>query len=331
MKIVTAAQMTAVEQASELAGVSTDVLMENAGLAVAQGARDLVGAAGVRVMVLVGPGNNGADGLVAARHLRRWGAEVTCFVVAGRPDTDPKMDLALEYGVRVIDAIGAEPVGQVSALQGSVSIIRTDGTRVQADDGDPIYQGDVIETGTGGAIGITFADQRTFSLADNGSMVIDEMVYDATSQSGKSAISVAEGLFTFVSGQIAKTSVDASTISTPMATIGIRGTKIAGVAAAEGGENTISLLPDDARLREERFQNGHMIAIYWETVTRWIMMRAKRDAAALQTPLFLLQAADASSPPMPRHARPRPPTVRHHHRLHRLDPSPTTTPDLPAV
>jgi NAD(P)H-hydrate epimerase len=109
MKIVTAAQMTAVEQASELAGVSTDVLMENAGLAVAQGARDLVGAAGVRVMVLVGPGNNGADGLVAARHLRRWGAEVTCFVVAGRPDTDPKMDLALEYGVRVIDAIGAEP------------------------------------------------------------------------------------------------------------------------------------------------------------------------------------------------------------------------------
>ena len=102
MKIVTAAQMTAIEQASEQAGVSTDVVMENAGLAVAQGARDLAGAAGVRVMVLVGPGNNGADGLVAARHLRRWGAEVTCFVVAGRPDTDPKMDLALEYGVRVI-------------------------------------------------------------------------------------------------------------------------------------------------------------------------------------------------------------------------------------
>ena len=108
MKIVTADQMTAIEQASEKAGVSTDVLMENAGLAVAQGARELVGAAGVRVMILVGPGNNGADGLVAARHLRRWGAEVTSFVVAGRPDTDPKMDLALEYGVRVIDAISTE-------------------------------------------------------------------------------------------------------------------------------------------------------------------------------------------------------------------------------
>jgi len=103
MKIVTAAQMVAIEQASEKAGVSTDVLMENAGLAVAQGAREMVGAAGVRIGVLVGPGNNGADGLVAARHLRRWGAEVTCFLVTGRPETDPKLDLAMEYGVRVID------------------------------------------------------------------------------------------------------------------------------------------------------------------------------------------------------------------------------------
>jgi hydroxyethylthiazole kinase-like uncharacterized protein yjeF len=109
MKIVTAAQMAAIEQASEKAGVSTDTLMENAGLAVAQGAREMVGAAGVRIAVLVGPGNNGADGLVAARRLRRWGAEVICFVVAGRPESDPKMDLALDYAVRVIEAIGMEP------------------------------------------------------------------------------------------------------------------------------------------------------------------------------------------------------------------------------
>ncbi|PKB71832.1 MAG: hypothetical protein BZY87_03690 [SAR202 cluster bacterium Io17-Chloro-G6] len=109
MKIVTADQMTAIERASEKAGVSTDVLMENAGLAVARQARALVGAAGVQVLVLVGPGNNGADGLVAARHLRRWGAQVTCYVVAGRPDPDAKKDRALEYGVRIIDAaeIGA--------------------------------------------------------------------------------------------------------------------------------------------------------------------------------------------------------------------------------
>ncbi len=88
MKIVTSAQMTALEQASEKRGVSTDTLMEYAGLAVAEVARkELGGAAGLPILVLVGPGNNGADGLVAARHLRRWGAEVTIFMIA--PGTGP--------------------------------------------------------------------------------------------------------------------------------------------------------------------------------------------------------------------------------------------------
>lgn len=105
MKVVTSAQMVALEQASERRGVSTDTLMENAGLAVAQAARRLLGgAAAVPVLVLVGPGNNGADGLVTARHLQRWGARVTSCVVAGRPSSDPKLELAQTYGVTVLHA-----------------------------------------------------------------------------------------------------------------------------------------------------------------------------------------------------------------------------------
>ena len=42
-----------------------------------------------------------------------------------------------------------------------------------------------------------------------------------------------------------------------------------------------------------------MIASYWDTVARWIRMRATRDAATLKTPMFLVQSADASTPPMP--------------------------------
>ena len=61
----------------------------------------------------------------------------------------------------------------------------------------------------------------------------------------------------------------------------------------------IQLLQDDARLRQKDFQEGHMIAIYWETVARWMMMRAQRDAKALHTPLILIQAADESVPTMP--------------------------------
>ena len=54
----------------------------------------------------------------------------------------------------------------------------------------------------------------------------------------------------------------------------------------------------DERLREPRFQQGHMLAMFWETCGPWMAMRAQHDALALQTPLFCLQAADQSSPPM---------------------------------
>jgi NAD(P)H-hydrate epimerase len=125
MKIVTAAQMAALEQASQRNGVSTDALMENAGLAVARVARDQLGSmAGSNLLVLVGPGNNGADGLVTARHLRRWGAEVSVYVVAHRPDHDPKMVSALRYGVNVYNAGGGLLLDQLErSIRGSRLVI----------------------------------------------------------------------------------------------------------------------------------------------------------------------------------------------------------------
>ena len=105
VKVVTVAEMQALEAASEAAGVSTDTLMENAGLACAHRIRERIGgAAGRRVVVLIGPGNNGADGLVIARHLRRWGAEVCCYIARGRSSPDPKMADAQAYDVTVKDA-----------------------------------------------------------------------------------------------------------------------------------------------------------------------------------------------------------------------------------
>ena len=105
VKVVTVAEMQALEAASEVAGISTDTLMENAGLACARRIRDHIGgAAGRRVVVLVGPGNNGADGLVLARHLARWGADVCCYIVRGRPVDDPKITDALAYGIAVHDS-----------------------------------------------------------------------------------------------------------------------------------------------------------------------------------------------------------------------------------
>ena len=102
MKIVTVEQMRRLEQACPPLGISIDSLMENAGLAVARQARRLLGVvAGSRILVLVGSGNNGGDGLVAARHLQRWGARVTVYILLPRPADDPKLRLAEDEEVTV--------------------------------------------------------------------------------------------------------------------------------------------------------------------------------------------------------------------------------------
>ena len=51
----------------------------------------------------------------------------------------------------------------------------------------------------------------------------------------------------------------------------------------------------DARHCAENFRNGYGMAIYWETLARWIATRARRDARVLQVPLVFLQSADECS------------------------------------
>jgi NAD(P)H-hydrate epimerase len=76
---LTAEEMAEFDRAAiEDFGMDELILMENAGVAVAGVARRMLGGtvAGRKVSFLVGKGNNGGDGLVAARHLSNWGARV---------------------------------------------------------------------------------------------------------------------------------------------------------------------------------------------------------------------------------------------------------------
>ena len=74
MKLVTVEQMRRIEQSSDAAGHSYAAMMERAGTAVASAIESHATVRDKSILVLVGPGNNGGDGLVAARALRKVGA-----------------------------------------------------------------------------------------------------------------------------------------------------------------------------------------------------------------------------------------------------------------
>lgn len=85
--ILTAEAMRAAEQAAIDAGTSVEQLMERAGAALAEAVYRFAGP--LPALVLTGPGNNGGDGYVAARHLAERGVKVRVAALA-----EPKSDAA---------------------------------------------------------------------------------------------------------------------------------------------------------------------------------------------------------------------------------------------
>lgn len=81
MKLVNVEAMRRIEQAADASGHSYAAMMQTAGNAVAQIALGLsLIEPGKRALILVGPGNNGGDGLVAARALLDAGCEVSLYI-----------------------------------------------------------------------------------------------------------------------------------------------------------------------------------------------------------------------------------------------------------
>ena len=105
MKIVTTDEMIRLERESDKRGIPPSMLMQNAGLAIAQRINRLLGSAASRhVLVLVGPGNNGGDGLVAARHLHDWGTRVDIYLIRPRKDDDENYQAVKDRGIPVFVA-----------------------------------------------------------------------------------------------------------------------------------------------------------------------------------------------------------------------------------
>ncbi len=121
MHIVTVAEMRELEtRADREYGLTSHILMENAGKSAADilvsHINRLRSVAELEFLILVGPGNNGGDGLVMARHLKKWGGSVSLYrwkeqrltiddEDVSENDTQEKLEEKLQRTSYVLDAL----------------------------------------------------------------------------------------------------------------------------------------------------------------------------------------------------------------------------------
>ncbi|HDN79399.1 MAG TPA: NAD(P)H-hydrate dehydratase [Chloroflexi bacterium] len=101
MKVVSNEEMAALEQKAVAAGITVDRMMEKAGYSTAQAILSLKPPPKA-VLVLVGPGNNGGDGLVAAHYLAKAGVKVHVYLWKRKPEGDRVLQRVQDDGIPLV-------------------------------------------------------------------------------------------------------------------------------------------------------------------------------------------------------------------------------------
>src|SRR6266851_4852565 len=143
-------------------------------------------------------------------------------------------------------APGDEPIGNVAAVTGIATVIRNKDS-VPLKLKDDIFLNDVLQTSANSSLGVTFNDATTFHLSANARITVDSYVYEDGGQQNAALFDVAKGTVAFVAAAVAKTGD--MKISTPTATMGIRGTTglievPEGASATSRNNVAIKLYPD---------------------------------------------------------------------------------------
>lgn len=117
--------------------------------------------------------------------------------------------------------LAANPVGTAIAVRAGATASGENGSRGLSA-GSPVYLGDRLQTGIFGHVDIEFTDHTKLAVGPNSSMVIDRYVLGSPGRLRSFGLKTARGAFRFLTGDSAKR---AYRITTPTATIGIRGTE----------------------------------------------------------------------------------------------------------
>jgi hypothetical protein len=130
--------------------------------------------------------------------------------------------------------------GNITSLTGPTQITRAQ-NKIAGAEKTPVEMLDVIET-LQSRVGITFVDDTKVNITEHSKFKIDEFVYDPSTSKGKLTMKATLGTVRYASGKIAKNSRENVNVTTPTASIAVRGTDFS-MSVDEMGKSLIILLP----------------------------------------------------------------------------------------
>ena len=152
------------------------------------------------------------------------------------------MRLILTVLLALVSTNAAAAVGTITESQNAPPSILRKTQTLSGTKGAGIEMMDTVRT-TQGKVGLTFIDNTKVQITENSKLVIDDFVYDPKNKSaGKLSMKIAVGTARYASGAVAHNNPNSVSITTPTATIAVRGTDFT-ATVDELGRSTIILLP----------------------------------------------------------------------------------------
>ncbi|MBF0097308.1 MAG: putative Ig domain-containing protein [Magnetococcales bacterium] len=126
-------------------------------------------------------------------------------------------------------------IGKVKAVNGSATARSQGGENRTLKAGDEVFEGEELKTADGGQLQLQFADGTQFQLGTGARIILNKYLYNATAGQGEFAATVMKGAFAYSSGSMAHLHAGRhTTIKTPTAQIGVRGSALQGEVADDG-------------------------------------------------------------------------------------------------
>lgn len=132
--------------------------------------------------------------------------------------------IVLAICLALVPALASADIGRVKKVSGEAFIERA-GNKVRAVPGMTLEPGDVLVTGPGGRLSVTFIDNSRFAAGPDSRVSVDRFEFNATTHEGAFESRLQRGSLAVISGQIAKAKRDAMKLRTPTSILGVRGTR----------------------------------------------------------------------------------------------------------